>query len=534
MIKYSCVENYYTNLIKFGGITLDIRSTNIWGYVSSYSEEVTGSNILVKVNWSDGREVKFVIDCGLFQEKKWESNNYEKFPYKPEEIDFAIATHFHTDHIGRFPYLMKEGFTGKIYTTVESKTMFPLMLGFTADIMADNYSKRIAEWKTERNKRKKEMPHEKRHNSKFKGKKKQHFEFKSKDILNDKPELLFTRQDVRKLQAQVEGMEFETAFSPYEGVSIKFYSNGHMLGAAITVITLKYESEEINIMVTGDYAERNTVTGVESFVPEKVLSKIDLVISESTYGASPKVRDITKDYNLHLELIEDTIKNHKKMVYMVNAVERPLVVLRELQYIMEHEKIGEELSKYKIYFDSTSGIAALHAYDRIMGSEALNLPSNFECITTDNRNEVFNALSRNEPVFLMVTSPQFTQGSFAIYADKLLQDSRANIMFCSYVPECVSNIVNIPRSAQMMYKGVKLKKNCSMYKVGHFSSHATISDMKRLLDKCDNKNTILFFHGTSDAKNNMVQYFSDSQTTTYAMLNGKTVRFNKKGITKVY
>lgn len=513
---------------------MDIKSTNIWGYASSYSEEVTGSNILFKANWSDGREVKFVIDCGLFQETKWESNNFSKFPYKPEEIDFAIATHFHTDHIGRFPYLMKEGFSGKVYTTCESKVMFPLMLGFTADIMLNDYTRRMTEWKAERDRRKKALSHEKHLKSKYNGKKKRHFEFKSKDISYDKPTLLYARRDVTCFQRQIEGKEFETSFSPCDGIDITFYKNGHMLGAAIVVITLSYNEEELNILVTGDYADKNVVTGVESYVPQEVLSKIDLVISESTYGASSIIRDVTKDYNLHLKLIEDTLKKHKKMVYMVNAVERPLVVLRELQYIMENEKIGKELATHTIYFDSTSGITALNAYEKIIGSKTLNLPSNFKCINADNRNEVFAALASNKPVFLMVTSPQFTQGSFAIYADKLLQDSRVNLMFCSYVSECISNIVNIPKSAQMMYKGKKLKKNCSMYKVGHFSSHATISDIARLLDKCDHKNTILFFHGTSAAKDNMVQYFSNGKTTTYAMLNGKTVRFNKKGITKVY
>jgi len=114
---------------------MNIHGTNIWMYVSSYSEEVTGSNTYVKVNWADGREVKFVIDCGLFQECKWEVHNSEKFPYNAEDVDFAIATHFHADHIGRFPYFMNEGFSGKIYTTRESKTMFPKMLNLTAEIL---------------------------------------------------------------------------------------------------------------------------------------------------------------------------------------------------------------------------------------------------------------------------------------------------------------------------------------------------------------------------------------------------------------
>lgn len=513
---------------------MNIASTNIWAYISSYSQEVTGSNVLVKVNWIDGREIKFVIDCGLFQEGKWEQNNYEQFLYNPNEVDFAIATHFHTDHIGRFPYLMNEGFAGKIYTTTETKAMFPLILGFTADIMLDNYNKRMNEWKSERERRKRTICNEKHTKLKFKGKNKRRFEFKSKDIMNDKPTLLFTKNDIKKLQKQVVGVEFDTTFSPCEGVDIKFYKNGHVLGAAVTVITLKYMSEELNILVTGDYADMNVVTGVESYIPERVLNKINIVISESTYGASPIIRDTKKDYDLHLKLIEDTIRNGKKLIYMVNAVERPLVVLRELQHIMASEKIGKELSKYTIYFDSTSGISAIDAYSKILGEDVLNLPKNFKTITVEDRTEVFSMLDSEKPVFLMLTSPQFTQGSFAIYADKLLSDPRVNIMFCSYVSECVTNTINLPKGIDMMYNGAKLTKRCSMYKVGHYSSHATISDLRYLLGACYIKNTILFLHGTSVAKDNMVEFFSDDRVTTYAMLKGKTIRVNRFGITKVY
>ena len=53
-------------------------------YVTSYSEEVTGSNNHVKIQWPDGRSVCFLVDCGLFQEKEHNHINASKLPYNPE------------------------------------------------------------------------------------------------------------------------------------------------------------------------------------------------------------------------------------------------------------------------------------------------------------------------------------------------------------------------------------------------------------------------------------------------------------------
>lgn len=517
---------------------MDIKSTNIWMYVSSFNEEVTGSNTYIQINWSDGREVKFVSDCGLFQEKKWLGYNSEKFPYAPEEIDFAIATHMHIDHIGRFPYLMTQGFKGDIYTTPETKAMFPKMLNDTADHLLADYVHDMAIWRKERKARsnknstgKKNKP---RRENTTKLKKKKKNRFMSKDILYDKPVLIFEKSDVRKLQAQVVAKEYFETFSPAPNVKVTFYPNGHMLGASIVVITATYNEEQLNVLITGDYAKKNKVTALESYVPENVLRSIDMVISESTYGLAPPVRNITPDYEKHLKLLTDALVNGKKMVYMTNSIERPVVILRELQYIMANEKIGEKLAKMPIYFDSTFGTTGLAMYEKILGKNALNIPENLVIISHDDRPSVIEKLRSPEPMLLFLTSPQLTQGSIQMYAKYILPNPNINMLFCSYVPECVSNTINLPKGTKILYNNEPLFKRCYMEKVGHFSSHATISELKELIDKCENKNTILFLHGTNGAKENMVNNFDSDTVTAYAMLRGKTVRLNRFGITKVY
>jgi Cft2 family RNA processing exonuclease len=65
---------------------------------------VTGSNFLIET-----KNIKFLIDCGLFQGGKSISRmNYEPFSFNPKEIDFMVLSHAHMDHSGRIPKLTKK------------------------------------------------------------------------------------------------------------------------------------------------------------------------------------------------------------------------------------------------------------------------------------------------------------------------------------------------------------------------------------------------------------------------------------------
>ena len=76
--------------------------------------EVTGSSFLCIVKLPNYETVKFLVDCGLFQEEKYEEYNYT-FPFDPENIDFVLVTHNHVDHTGRLPLLFRKEFNKKIY-----------------------------------------------------------------------------------------------------------------------------------------------------------------------------------------------------------------------------------------------------------------------------------------------------------------------------------------------------------------------------------------------------------------------------------
>src|SRR3989344_2736255 len=99
---------------------------------------VTGSCYLIETN-----KIKFLVDCGIFQaEKFYEDKNYEKFPFNPAEISFVIITHGHLDHTGRLPWLYKQGFRGKIFSTKPTYDFARILLEDAAHILEEKSIKK--------------------------------------------------------------------------------------------------------------------------------------------------------------------------------------------------------------------------------------------------------------------------------------------------------------------------------------------------------------------------------------------------------
>jgi metallo-beta-lactamase family protein len=111
------------------------------------AETVTGSAHLLELE--DG--FKILLDCGLYQgrEKDMESFN-RTWLFEPTELDCVVLSHAHIDHSGRLPKLVKDGFTGPIYSTHATRSLASIMLLDSAVIQ-----ERDAEWENKKLKKKK-------------------------------------------------------------------------------------------------------------------------------------------------------------------------------------------------------------------------------------------------------------------------------------------------------------------------------------------------------------------------------------------
>ena len=76
------------------------------------TERVTGSLYLLHAGSST-----IVLECGLVQgSPDEEDRNREPFPLNVDDVDAVVISHSHIDHSGRVPLLVKQGYTGPIYT----------------------------------------------------------------------------------------------------------------------------------------------------------------------------------------------------------------------------------------------------------------------------------------------------------------------------------------------------------------------------------------------------------------------------------
>jgi hypothetical protein len=76
------------------------------------AENVTGSRFLLEAD-----EHRFLIDCGMHQERNLRERDWASFPVEPSSIDAVLITHAHLDHCGYLPKLVREGFSGPVYCT---------------------------------------------------------------------------------------------------------------------------------------------------------------------------------------------------------------------------------------------------------------------------------------------------------------------------------------------------------------------------------------------------------------------------------
>jgi metallo-beta-lactamase family protein len=75
------------------------------------------------------------LDCGLNQGRRKDADRKNReLPFPGSSIDAVVLSHAHIDHCGNLPTLVKNGFSGPIYTTPATIDLCNWMLRDTAHI----------------------------------------------------------------------------------------------------------------------------------------------------------------------------------------------------------------------------------------------------------------------------------------------------------------------------------------------------------------------------------------------------------------
>ena len=288
---------------------------------------VTGSKHLVNVSGdTTGVGFQTLIDCGLFQgPKEWRERNWRELPIPATSIESVVLTHAHLDHCGWIPRLVKEGFKGRIYATPATVDLCGIILPDSGYLQEEDAA----------------------------------FHNKQKSSKHTPALPLYTLEEAKQALQQFSPIDFGQVVKLSDDVSFRFVRAAHILGSAMTELTVRVNGKSKLALFTGDIGRvRNSGTA-----PGKVVhsgptegESPDILVMESTYGN--REHPHTDPRPAMAQLISDTVKRGGSVIVPSFAVERTQKFLFLIKQLMEDGKIP----KVPVFADSPMAIEAVNIF----------------------------------------------------------------------------------------------------------------------------------------------------------------------------
>ncbi len=283
---------------------------------------VTGSMYLIEVN-----DQRFLLDSGLFQGTLDETRlNTEMPAMNLSNIDFMILTHAHIDHSGRIPWIVKNGFKGKIYCTYATRSLAEILMRDSGKIHeAEN------EWENKKRKRAGLEP----------------------------VDPLYTEEDAIIASQYLYPIDYYKTIDPGSGISFSLKNAGHLLGSSIVELTYMEDGTEKRIVFSGDLG--NGTSFLEE-TPDRIEST-DFLIVESTYG-NRLHNNIEKRGQTLIDIIVRAHAEGGTVLIPSFAVGRTQEILFEIKhYLHTHDNEATNiLRSIPIYLDSPLALDATDIY----------------------------------------------------------------------------------------------------------------------------------------------------------------------------
>lgn len=419
--------------------------------------ETTGSCILCIVKLPNKETIRFIVDCGLFQEQKYAEYN-NSLPFDPDHIDFAIITHNHVDHTGRIPLLYKKGYSGKVYCSNTTKVLLPIALHNTYRILKE-VSKRN---------------HEKN---------------------------LYSESNVHEAINNLCGLNYNEEYSLHENVTVTLLKNGHLIGSSLILVKLHYPGEEdINLFFTGDYKGENLFFDV-SEIPKHIRNLRLSIITEATYGYMTS-KEIKYEFE---EKISKAVSENKNIILPVFSLGRSQEILYHVKKLKEKGVITPD---YEIFFDGKLAHSYTGIYLKANGiiKEEMRdfLPEDLVYVDLENRMDVIQ--NENKKI-IITTSGMATYGPAQVYLPEFLPKSNTLVLFTGYMAEGTlgRGLMDSENIEMVKVGGLMVKKKAEVSFVNEFSGHAKADEIIDFLKKFENIKTILINHGEENSKEKLAE-----------------------------
>jgi len=415
------------------------------------AKTVTGSQHLIDVNGH-----RIMLDCGLFQGKRKEAFELNRQgPCDGSSIDVLVLSHAHIDHSGNIPCLVKNGFTGDIYSTsatrdLATRDLCSIMLLDSAYIQEKDVM--------------------------YVNKKRQK---QGQNLF----EPLYTKQDVVNAMQNFIGISYNRRHEIAPGVMLTLVDAGHMLGSTHVILDIddKETGRKRRLVFSGDIG-REGIPIIRN--PTHLPEGADILIMESTYGnrVHPPYPESEKAME---RIINETYKRGGVLLIPAFAVGRTQQIVYALHKLYDQKRIP----RLPIFVDSplaanTTDIFRMHpeCFDTEIRDFLLNDhhtdPFGFDTLNfTANVEESKKLNTMKKPAVIISASGMMEGGRILHHLRSRISDSRNTILVTGWqAPNTLGRRV-VNKEPVVRIFGDEFEVKAQVEVITGFSGHADRNEL---------------------------------------------------------
>jgi metallo-beta-lactamase family protein len=403
------------------------------------NRQVTGSRYFLDLG-----HARIMIDCGLFQERKYEHRNWDPAPVDVSSMDAVLLTHAHIDHCGLLPRMYANGCRAPIFTTNPTVDLADILLRDAAKIQLEDVKYKQKRHKREH--RKSKYPYEPLYN---------------------------IDQAVATI-GHFHGVDYYTSTEIVKGVTVTFHDAGHILGSSSVELRCAVSGREpVRIVFSGDIGQWDKPI-IRDPSP---LAAADFVVIESTYGdrMHKDAGDIATQF---AQVINDTVRRGGKVVIPTFAVERAQEITFHLAQLVRQNRIPD----IPVFLDSPMAADVTDVFREhrnVFDSETWQMivegdpPLVFPALMMSRTTAQSKAINDVEgPAIIMSTSGMCTAGRIKHHLRNNIEDSRATILFVGYQGAGTLGRLIVDGKEKVRIHGKYLQVKAKIARIYGFSGHA--------------------------------------------------------------
>jgi metallo-beta-lactamase family protein len=431
------------------------------------AQNVTGSCYLV-----EHEDRRVLVDCGLYQERKYRERNWAPFAARPESIDAVMLTHAHLDHCGLLPKLVRDGFSGPIYCTAATAEIARIVLLDSAHIQEED-----AEFKRRRHERE-----------------------NRKGPYPEQP--LYTEEDAERTLPLFREVHYHEPTTIEDGISATFHEAGHILGSTMIGLEVTGASgESRSIVFSGDIGQWDKPI-IED---PTVFSDADYLVMESTYGDRSH-EDPGEIDQLLAEAVNMTRRSGGNLLIPSFALERTQEVLYYLNRLLRDDRIPHLMT----FVDSPMAIRVTEVFknhpelfdDAMQGLMVTgHSPFSFSGLKLTRSVDQSKAINHIRGTSIIIAgSGMCTGGRIKHHLLHNISRPESTILFVGYQAEGTLGREILSGAKEVRIMGQKRKRKARIRRISGFSAHADQPGLLRWLGDLKRPPRKLFLtHGEADA-----------------------------------